>query len=162
MALERDAAILALRDSFPAYADPLVYQPEQIGFWFDLASQMMNAARWGTLYDFGARLFVAHNLALDGGIDGAGSSGQGPGAVTGAVTSASVDKVSYSRDPGAAMDPKNGHWNLTTYGLRYVRLARLVGMGPVQAGAPYGPATPGIGPGGNGAWPGVIFPQTVP
>jgi hypothetical protein len=160
MALSRDDSIAAFRDSLPAFADPVLYQSEQIGFWFDLAAVLMSPARWGTAYDYGARLFVAHNLALDGGADGQGG-GQGPGAVTGPVTSASVDKVSYSRDPGAAMDPSNGHWNLTTYGLRYARLVRMVGAGPVQVGAPYGPANAGFGPGGLGAWQGVVFPQSV-
>lgn len=153
----RDEAVAGFRDAFPAFSDELLYQSEQVGFWFDLAAQMMDAARWGSLYEYGARLFVAHNLSLDGSSAG-GAGGQAPGAVQGAVTSASVDKVSYSRDPGSAMDPKNGHWNLSTFGLRYVALVRIVGAGPVQAGAPFGPATPGFAPGAGNGWPGVQFP----
>jgi len=144
------------RAAFPAFADPALYPNPELEFWIGLAYKLMDPFRWGDIIAYGAQLFVAHNLALS--FNDLGGQGQAPGAVTGAVTSASVDKVSYSRDPGSAMDPQNGHWNLTTFGLRYIRLVRMIGAGPVQIGAPFGPAYPGEGQNGNGAWPGVIPP----
>jgi Protein of unknown function (DUF4054) len=125
-----------LRTTFPAFADVVAYPDPQIQFWIDLAAYLHDPGRWGELLDYGVQLFVAHNLTLEISNTRAGQVGAVPGQVTGAVTSGSVDKVSYSRDPGAAMDPASGHWNLSTYGLRYVRLIRMVGAGPVHVGAP--------------------------
>lgn len=147
--------IADFRAAFPAFGDPLAYPDPSVQFWADLGYKLHDAYRWGDVLDAGVELFVAHNLALEAGASGAGSGGGGtPGAVVGPVTSASVDKVSYSRDPGAAMDPKNGHWNLTTYGLRWLYLMRMAGAGPVQVGVPLGATNY---QGGLG-WPGVIPP----
>jgi hypothetical protein len=55
-------------------------------------------------------------------------------AASGIVSSKSVDKVSVSYDTSGAMEAGAGHWNLTTYGTRYIRLVKLVGAGPLQIG----------------------------
>lgn len=145
------------RVTFPVFADATVYPTPTIDFWLGLAYQLLDPGRWGTLIDYGAQLFAAHNLAIDYASTNGGQ-GSAPGQITGPITSASVDKVSYSRDSSSAMDPKNGHWNLTTYGLRYIRLVKMMGAGPVQVGAPFGPASAGFGPESSGGWPGVYFP----
>ena len=153
----------SFRTNFPAFKDQAVYPDEEIQFWIALGTNLINLSRWGNLADYGLQLFVAHNLALSYMSQTASAGGQAPGQVSGPVTSASVDKVSYSRDPSSAMDPKNGHWNLTTYGLRYIRLVMMIGAGPVQVGAPFGPGTPGGPQGDGGAWPGVqnYYPFTT-
>lgn len=130
--------VSSFRGAFPVFGDASKYTSTEISFWLDLASKLVSQERWSTLYDAGVQLFVAHNLAIDAGATLNAKLGKAPGQVEGAVTSGSVDKVSYSRDPGSAMDPSNGHWNLTTFGLRYIRLARMLGAGPVQVGAPLG------------------------
>lgn len=143
------------RDQFPVFSSTSTYPDTEIQFWIDLAAKLHSVERWGDLYDYGVSLFVAHNLSLEFSSTSAAAAGQAPGQVVGALSSASVDKVSYSRDASSAMDPKNGHWNLTTYGLRWVKLVRMVGAGPIQVGVP----SPSEGQISNGGfWPGVIPP----
>lgn len=138
--------------NFPEFADAAQFSQAEVTFWLTLATKLQDLGRWGDLYDFGQQLFTAHNLVLQGQATQAASVGGAIGLVQGAVTGGTVDKTSYTRDPGAAMDPKSGHWNLTTYGLRYIALVRMIGAGPVQIGV-------GCGAGlGTTAWPGVIPP----
>jgi hypothetical protein len=142
----------SFRGAFPAFANMTTFTDPQINFWLGFASHFFNIPRWGDLLDYGVMLFVAHNLSLEfNSIQSAGR-GLNPGFVTGPVTSGSVDKVSYSRDVSSALDPKNGHWNLSIYGLRYIRMVALIGAGPIQVGVP-GPGDPAQW-GYNGAWPG--------
>lgn len=130
--------VASFRTAFPAFASTTVFPDTQVTFWMGLGLLLINVARWGNLADYGQMLFMAHNLSLEWGANRAAGSGQNPGLVQGALTGGQVDKVSYQRDPGAAMDPANGHWNLSIYGLRYIRLIKMVGAGPVQVGAPSG------------------------
>lgn len=144
---------LQFRTAFPVFMNPTCYTDGEIEFWAALADKLHNKDRWGDLLDFGIQLFIAHNLAIDAVNRGAVKAGQAPGQVVGAVTSGSVDKASYSRDVSSVMEPNAGHWNLTTYGLRYRRLVLMVGAGPVQL--PMGDPQGGVG---SMAWPGVIYP----
>lgn len=143
-----------LRTAFPVFMDPKCYPDGEINFWAALAEKLHNADRWGDLLMFGQQLFIAHNLALEFDTTKAAGMGQSPGQITGAVTGGSVDKVSYSRDVAAVMEPGAGHWNLTTYGLRYRRLMLMVGAGPVQVSP-----NPMGSPIATSAWPGVIMPM---
>jgi hypothetical protein len=144
----RDAGV---RNRSAAFKNSTTYPPASIQFWLDLAAKLHSPQRWATLIDFGIQLFVAHNLCLEFDSERAARTGQSPGAINGPVTNGSVDKVSYTRDLQGVMDPAAGHWNLTSYGLRYTRMVRMVGAGPVQVGA-------GAGCIGTGAWPGVLIP----
>jgi len=140
------------RDAFPEFSNATTYPDATINFWLLLGMKLMNPCRWGDLAPYGLMLFVAHNLAL--GQMSIASSSQGiPGLIVGSLTAASVDKVSYSRAQ-VLMDPKNGQWNLTTYGMRWIALVKMVGAGPIQVGVPPG----GSNYGWAGAWPGVVFP----
>lgn len=130
------ANVVTFRESFPEFSDALVYPPAEVNFWLTLGTKLLSVERWGNVFDFGQMLFVAHNLSLQFSAKQNARAGQQPGQVIGAITSASVDKVSYSRDASAAMDPSNGHWNLSTYGIRYIQLVRMMGAGPVYVGAP--------------------------
>lgn len=137
------------RAAFTAFGDKDAFPSPEIEFWRTLGLKLHDATRWGDFLDEGVMLFVAHNVSLEFNARTAADSGQNPGQVVGALTSASVDKVSYSRDAASAMDPKNGHWNLSSYGIRWKWLQNIVGAGPVQIGVP--------SPGGNysaSAWPG--------
>lgn len=140
----------SFRMTFPEFADTVKYSAPQVDFYLDLGSKLMNAARWGNLFDFGQQLFAAHNLSLEAVAQRNANMGGNPGSVEGPQTSGNVDKVGYARNPGLAMDPKNGHWNLSTYGLRWVAMVRLVGAGPVYVGAPNGAGSDF----NQGAWPG--------
>lgn len=140
----------SFRGSFPEFDDAAVYSDPEIQWWIDLGANLLSVARWGNLFDAGQSLFVAHNLVLQYSSTMAANNGQNPGQVEGPIASASVDKVSYSRNPGPAMDPKNGHWNLSTYGLRYIRLVNMIGAGPVYVGAPADQTGASIVPGSYG------------
>lgn len=147
------------RAAFPAFANPMVYPDSEVEFYIALSTALMDVNQWGDLYNFGQYLFVAHNLALDAMSAAGSASGGVPGAIVGPVTSASVDKVSYGRaDPTTAYAKEAGHWNLTTYGLRFYRLMWMVGAKPIQIGATVGETNAPVGAG----WPGVIFPTTTP
>lgn len=128
--------VSGFRAAFPEFggASTTTYPEPEVQFWLDLSGNLLDSARWGSLLDFGTQLFMAHNLALGFMSKAASASGQQPGQVTGAVTSASVDKVSYSRDASSVMLTDAGHWNLTTYGIRYKQLVRMIGAGPIQVG----------------------------
>ena len=58
--------------------------------------------------------------------------------------------MSFDTHLGAEED--GGMWNLTSFGVRWLRFARLLGMGGFQNGGPDIRLDPTFGP----AWPGVI------
>jgi hypothetical protein len=148
------ASIPAFRGAFPPFSNTTKFPESEIKFWLDLATKLHNPMRWRNVLDEGIYLFTAHNLSIEFNAKTSACAGQSPGSIVGTVTSGSVDRVSYSRDASSAMDPKNGHWNLSSYGLRWIRLSRMMGAGPVYVGAP-GPEELSAS---IGAWPGVIYP----
>lgn len=146
----------SFRGDFPEFTSTTVYPDTQINFWLGLSAKLLNADRWGDVLDYGSELFVAHNLVLGMLDQRASASGAIPGAVASGIVSAkSVDKVSVSYDTATAAELDAGHWNLTTYGTRYIRLARLMGAGPLQVGAGCVDSVSAV----VGAWPG---PYTWP
>lgn len=124
--------IQTFRTDFPAFADPAVYPDAQVTFYLGLGGKLLSSPRWADLRDYGLELFVAHNLVLSAMDAEASSAGDQPGTNTGAVASMAVDKVNISFDNNASLDDKAGHWNLTTYGKQFIRLARMIGTGGVQ------------------------------
>jgi len=143
----------SFREMFPEFANVTTYPDPQVEMWVGVAASHVSTARWDSLADFGTMLFVAHNLVL-GRMDQAAAAVNGtPGlASTGVVSSKSVGGVSVSYDTSSAMEPEAGHWGLTSYGVRFLRLLRLHGMGPVQVGAPTDQLSLA------GAWPGPQYP----
>jgi len=109
---------------------------------------------WGsgtpTTYDLLTELYVAHNLALELRTNKEAAAGGVPGTTTGPLTSKSVDKLSVAYDVNAGIEEKAGHWSLTVYGSRFIRLARMFGMGPVVI---HGGRAPPLS-GAYGAWVG--------
>lgn len=126
----------AFREAFPAFKDAVKFPAGQVSFYLTLAAKLHNADRWDDLLDFGVQLWTAHNLTLDYESGRQGAAGQNPGTVRGAVTSMSAGGVSWSRSPGDAMNPGAGHWNLSQYGLRWLNLSNMIGMGAIQIGEP--------------------------
>lgn len=126
--------IASFRSSFPEFIDPVKYPDGQITFWLTNAGLMLNAGRWAALLDLGTSLFVAHHISLQAKNAATAAFGGVPGAASGPVASKGVDKVNISYDVGSVAEEKGGHWNLTTYGQQYLRLANQVGIGPVQVG----------------------------
>jgi Protein of unknown function (DUF4054) len=141
------------RESFPEFTDTLVFPEPQVAFWITLAGKMVGVDRWGDLADYGVMLLVAHNLVTSAADVQASAMGGLPGnASNGAISSQSAGGLSFSRDVSSASEQGAGNYNTTTYGTRYIRLARLVGAGPVQVGT-------GVISSGGGAWAG---PYTYP
>ncbi len=139
----------SLRATFPVFADVTKYPEIQVQFWLTHATGFVNAEKWGDQADYGVMLFTCHMLSVSG-TQTANSRGRA-GAVPGILTSKSVDGVSASYDVSSAMLEGAGHWNLSTFGLQFRDLSRLMGHGPVQVGVDtYANA--------QAAWNGVIYP----
>lgn len=128
---------------------------------------MLNPRRWGipsttpvsppTMpFDVGTELFVAHHIVLEKKAMDAVKVGGTPGIAQGMVSSKSVGPVSGSYDTASIKVEDAGHWNQTVYGLRFVRLSRFRGSGPIQVGIGYNPLYPNSGQAWAGPplWPG--------
>jgi len=137
-----------------------------IAYWLQIAGLLLNQQRYGlpaaavtpptarnpnTMNDIATELFIAHNLALEARARQEAANGGVPGAMTGPVTAKAVDKVSVSYDTGAGIEHEAGHWNLTIYGVRFIELAKLFGMGPITVAGCGGPL--GSAWGGPYPWP---------
>lgn len=125
-----DAA--TLRTDFPEFADTAAYPDSGVNFWLALGVKLLNVDRWADLLDTGLELFAAHNLVLERQASKAAAFGGVPGVGSGPVSGKTVDKVTINYDTAAAMEPDAGHWNLTNYGSRFIRLARMAGAGGIQ------------------------------
>lgn len=159
--------IATFRADLPEFASLANYPNSAVTYWLAVGGILLNTDRWGvgatvavspptTEYDIGLEMFTAHNLVLERQAQKAAATGALPGLNTGAVSADSVGSVSRSYDTAAALELDAGHWNLTTYGTRFIKLARMFGVGGLQmAGTifpPYGSA---------GAWPGP-WPYPLP
>jgi hypothetical protein len=120
------------RQQFREFSDPELYEKPVLEFWAAVAGAVVNADRWANLSDYGVSLFVAHHLVLSRRNEEAAAAGGTPGEVKGPLASRSVDSVSNSWNSGAASEEDAGFWNSTSYGQRYIRLARMVGAGGIQ------------------------------
>jgi hypothetical protein len=117
------------RKVFPEFGKVETYPDIAVNFWLGLARSQMSIERWGDAYDMGLCLYAAHNLVLSKRNAGVGGPGGGP---AGPMTSKSVGGASASYDVSATLTAGAGEWNLTSYGQRWLRLARMAGAGGVQ------------------------------
>ncbi|CAJ0895973.1 hypothetical protein R77569_04551 [Ralstonia mannitolilytica] len=120
------------RTIFPEFTDPAKYTDASIEFWMGIAASLVNPDRWGVLTDQGIALVTAHHLVLAQRDQATAAVGGAPGEVKGPTASKSVDKVSVSYDTGAVALSDAGFWNLTTYGVRFMTIARAMGAGGMQ------------------------------
>lgn len=146
---------------FREFADADIYPTEMITWWMNYAALFLNKDRWGlpgsggsnprTEYDIGQEFVAAHMLVLEAKAIKSAKNGNPPGVAEGMVNNKSVDKVSIGFDTASIAEVGAGHWNLTTYGLRFKYLLRLFGAGPVQIGIGIAPPFSGC------AWPGPWY-----
>jgi hypothetical protein len=126
-------SVEGFRAAFPAFADVDDYPDARVQFWLNIAQKLLSAARWGSIFEEGAYLFVAHRLTLEGAASetyaGGGSSGGG-GAVT--SESQSIGDTSYSVTYDAAAYTGAGQMASTKYGQQFLDLVQLVGAGGMQ------------------------------
>lgn len=149
--------VASFRAHFSEFAHPISYTESAILYWLRLAGKMLNVSRWDDLLEIGTELFVAHNLTLERKAEDESKNNAPPGMTTGLVNNTSVDKVSVGYDSASAAELDAGHWNLTIYGTRFVRLARMIGAGPIQVGAAFGGIGIGAFTNAADAWPGPWF-----
>ena len=121
-----------LRAHFPEFANTTDYPDAQVNFWLGVADKALDVNVWGDLLDMGAELYACHNIAIATKNQRTAAAGGIPGTVTGPQSSKAVDKVSSSHDTGAVIHAGAGHWNLTTYGIQFYNLVRIVGAAGVQ------------------------------
>ena len=159
----------SFRVDLPEFSDTTKYTDPAINYWIAIGGLLLPTCSWGdgsadavnppsTIYDFGLEMFVAHNLVLEALAKNSANAGGVPGlSGTGLTASKSVGGVSISYDVNAGIIEGAGHWNYTTYGVRFIQLARLRGAGPVQisptpmgtgAAAWFGPPVGPYGPNG--------------
>jgi len=119
------------RVDFPEFVDTAVFPDSQVVFWGGIAEKLVSADRFGDLWAAAVELIAAHSLVLAAQSQSASATGAIPSGNAGAVSSKAVGSVSVSYD-ASAMELNAGHWNQTTYGRQYIRLARLMGGGCVQ------------------------------
>lgn len=124
--------VAQFRTDFPEFADAARYTPTMINFWSGIGEKVISSDRWGELFNQGLELFTAHNIVLAAGNKGAAAAGSIPGQAGGVVQHKQVGSVNVNYDTASAMELDAGHWNQTTYGRQYIRLARLIGQGCVQ------------------------------
>ena len=124
--------IAQFRTDFPEFADAVRFPNGTITFWSGLGEKLNSQDKFGDMWVQAVELFTAHNLVLAAGNVAASAAGGLPGGTAGTVQSKAVGSVNVSYDTAGAMETNAGHWNQTTYGRQYIRLARLIGQGCYQ------------------------------
>ncbi len=131
------------REDFPEFRDFDLYSDASINYWMLIATYRVGGRRWGggpalvgqplTLMDSAREMFIAHNLVLELQAQQRAARGGPPGVQVGALAGVSGNGAAVSYDVGStAMDPKAGHWGLTTYGMRYLEMVCMVGADGLQ------------------------------
>lgn len=121
---------------FPEFGDENVYPDVALEAWREQAYATLLESRWGNRLDFGAMLFVAHNLVLARRASAnPGSSGQ----IEGVKTAKSVGPLSVSYDVASVTNAGASYWNTTSYGVQFWQILKGIG-----AGGLYIPAEPGV------------------
>lgn len=142
--------ITTFRTVLPEFANSTTYPDAAITYWLAQGALLLLASVWGTTLDQGLLYYTAHNLAIGQRNLRAANAGGVPGEVKGATASKGVDKVNVAYDTQNTQFVKAGLFNTTTYGLEFIRLARLVGIqGIRQIGGCAGPGV-NTGPFGDG------------
>jgi hypothetical protein len=147
------ATAAAFRVAAPAFKDVDMFPDDSVSFWLQAAAQLLNPNRWRSSIGLGTLLFVQHNLALEAFATEQAEAGGIPGMARGVVSAEAGKSVSASYDTALAGEPDAGHWNLTVYGSRFIRMTRMFGMGPIQVNT--GPVGGGFFNFGN--WSGAPF-----
>lgn len=120
------------RIDFPEFANTTTYPDSLITYWLAVAAQLVNATQWAGLATLGQELATAHFLVLAARDQATAAANGTPGVVSGPQTAKSVGSVSASMDTAAVTVANAGSWNMTSYGIRFLNLCRLIGAGGMQ------------------------------
>lgn len=121
-----------IRQDYYQFRDPGIFNDRIINKYIALATARLNPIRWQSQLDYGVELFVAHYLTLKERNDRVARMGGIPGEVKGPLTSRSVGEVSQSWDSSVVALDNGGFWNSSIYGIEFLQLARIFGMGAIQ------------------------------
>lgn len=124
--------ITAFRAEFPEFSDVVVYPDAQITFWATIAERQVVKCVWDDMYEFGVKLYVAHEITLAAQNKKTAAVGGMPGTSGGVPNSKTVGGVSVSYDSTVTSEKDAGWWNLTNYGKQFYRLIKLFGAGCIQ------------------------------
>jgi hypothetical protein len=120
---------------FPVFKNELVFLQSDAELYLGLTA-FFDPRRYGQYLNLASALFAAHFLTIDAQDMLSISRGGLPGQTTGPAVSKSVGGASISYAEYATIEGgttgNSGHWNLTVYGKRYLRIAKMAGAGPVQ------------------------------
>jgi hypothetical protein len=151
-----DYTSATFRAAFPEFKDEAAYPDGQVNMWLDVAKSSLNPSRWGNMLAVGYGLYVAHNIVQSKQAQDTVDLGGTPGDARGPITSETPGAVSISYDASAITLEGGGNYNATSYGQRFLYLARIRGTGGLQSGTP-GPARElGGGLGAANAWYGPV------
>lgn len=125
-------AVPTFRQQFREFRDPQQYDSVVIELWASAAGNLLDADRWGANLDLGTSLFVAHHMVLGARDQALVAAGGVPGQAQGVLTAKAVDKVSASYDASSISLTDAGFWGMSSYGLRFLTLSRLMGAGGIQ------------------------------
>jgi hypothetical protein len=117
--------------TYPVFGDTTKFPAVTITLYLTTAQLMLPFLRWSSLKPFGSMLWAAHFLVLDAQEARQASTGI-PGQPIMPTASKSVGSASVSYDSAGAQELNAGHWNATDYGRRFIRFARMAGMGGIQ------------------------------
>jgi len=126
--------VAQFRADLAAFGDPEAYPDAIVQLYLTAAGNALNLPRFGAFARLAVEFMCAHYLTLDYQDQRAAARGGPSGVNAGIISSKSVGPVSVGMDNGSSAEQDAGHWNLTTYGRRYFRLARDAGAGPIQLG----------------------------
>lgn len=112
------------RLNFPLFVDTVKYPNDMVAFWSTIAESNVAIDKWGDIRNQAVELYTAHHLIL--------ASDSDIGKQTGLLNSKSIGDVSVGYDTGSTSELNAGHWNTTTYGKMFIRLARMYGAGCIQ------------------------------
>jgi hypothetical protein len=157
----------SFRVDFPEFGDVGRYPDSSINFQLATAGMLLNQNLWGApaasasspptaIYDVGLELYTAHYLVLEAKQMREANTGALPGQTRGPITNESVGSVSVGYDTQAVIEPDAGHWNLSVFGIRFIRLSKQFGAVPFSIAGnvctdPLNSTNAWAGP-----WPGVF------
>ena len=121
------------RANYKEFSDTNLYPDSAVNYWLAIASLLLNPNRWDTnMILLGVALYVAHNLVIEIKAQSAALKGGWPGMSRGAISAESAGQVSINFDSTLTLEEDAGHFALTEYGNRFIRLARMFGAGPAH------------------------------
>lgn len=120
------------RKSFPEFADLARYTDDQIIFWAQYASLILDPCKFGKMYVNALSLYVAHEITLSAQSVSAAQNGGVPGSQGGIANTKTVGSASIGYDATSTSEKDAGWYNLTNYGKQLWRLIGLFGQGAVQ------------------------------